>query len=58
MGEGSSTVGLQLLHVSASILLTPFTMQVALPLDPGVVLLDIAFTGSNPDHGRRLSLSA
>lgn len=25
--------------------------QVALPLDPGVVLLDIAFTGSNPDHG-------
>lgn len=26
--------------------------QVALPLDPGVVLLDIAFTGSNPDHGR------
>ena len=27
--------------------------QVKLPVDPGVVLLDIAFTDSNPDHGER-----
>ena len=26
-------------------------LQVKLPVDPGVVLLDIAFTESNPDHG-------
>eukprot|EP00884_Botryococcus_braunii_P023649 jgi/Botrbrau1/9969/Bobra.0012s0064.1 len=30
---------------------SPEWEQVALPVDPGVVLLDIGFTGTNPNHG-------
>ena len=29
----------------------PSSSQVTLPIDPGVVLLDIGFTGSDPNHG-------
>ena len=28
------------------------SMQVKLPIDPGVVLLDIGFTGDDPNHGK------
>ena len=33
------------------LLKTLLLLQVQLPVDPGVVLLDIAFTGSDPNHG-------
>lgn len=36
---------------SAGTVVAPDWEQVPLPLDPGVVLLDIGFTGTNPDHG-------
>ena len=29
-------------------------MQVTLPLDKGVVLLDIAFTDADPNHGKMI----
>ena len=32
-------------------------MQVDLPVDPGVVLLDIAFTGNDVNHGMPSSIS-
>ena len=28
-------------------------MQIKLPVDPGVVLLDIGFTGDDPNHGEQ-----
>jgi len=31
-------------------------VQVKLPIDPGVVLLDIGFTGDDPNHGESVSL--
>ena len=38
-------------RASAGTVVAPDWEQVPLPLDPGVVLLDIGFTGTDPDHG-------
>lgn len=39
------------LPAKANLLLSPEWEQVELPLEEGVVLLDIGFTGSDPNHG-------
>lgn len=31
------------------------SLQVKLPIDPGVVLLDIGFTGDDPNHGEYMT---
>lgn len=38
-------------RATAGTVVTADWEQVALPVDPGVVLLDIGFTGSDPNHG-------
>ena len=43
-------------QASAGTVVAPDWEQVPLPLDPGVVLLDIGFTGTDPDHGFLLGL--
>lgn len=53
-GVGLSVcTGLQLTDApeGKAIVVSPEWEQVQLPLDAGVVLLDIGFTGTNPNHG-------
>lgn len=47
----AAAVGVQLPGPADALVVSKEWEKVALPLDPGVVLLDIAFTGTNPDHG-------
>lgn len=40
--------------VTTALPLLPLPLQVDLPVDKGVVLLDIGFTGTDPNHGEQV----
>lgn len=54
---GAATTMQPVLPAQANRLLSGDWELVNLPLDPGVVLLDIGFTGSDPNHGKLLFFS-